>query len=138
MSTRKAVAPPWATDEPYSSSANPIDTSIKVTSRRFTSNVPLPSGAPSDFQTWGTGAHENESSWSLRNRPLPEIYGGLDKSRASQNLERMNASNPNLFRKKTPSLDANPYEGVLGRFNLRSAGSPLDLTLLVSFRAVDV
>ena len=121
MSTWRAVPPPWATDEPYASSGNP-DPGIKVTSRRFTSNVPLPSGAPSDFQTWGTSAHENESSWSLRNRPLPEIYGGLDKVRASQTFETSNASNPNIFRKKTPSLDANPYEGALGGFNVESAG----------------
>jgi hypothetical protein len=111
MLSRKAVAPPWATDDFSSIVGNPADSFGKVTSRRFTSNVPLSSGSPGDFQTWTTGAHQSEEdSWKLRNQPLPELYGGLGKT--SHENERI--SNPKVYRKATPSLDANPYEGALG------------------------
>ena len=115
MSARRIVPPPWATDNNYLAQANPTDGVQKSTSRRYTSNVPLPSGIPGDFQTWGSGAHDSEaSSWNLRNRPLPEVYGGIDKKISAQNSADDANDNPLLFRKKTPSLDANPYEGVLG------------------------
>ena len=138
MSERRAVAPPWATDSNFVVHETPSDPVIKSTSRRFTSNLPLAAGTPGDFQTWTHGAHDSEaSSWSLRNRPLPDVYGGLDKRTVEQDRNAQ-IDNPYLHRKKTPSLDANPYEGVLGKSHFSCTIVEQSLRFLLLGRSVDV
>ena len=117
MSARRAVAPPWATDDSYATHDFHQESTAKATSRRYTSNVPSSSGVPGDFQTWATGAHDKDvSSWTLRNRPLPEVYGSLDKKilMPDEECHQNDTTKQYLFRKKTPTYDSNPYEGVLG------------------------
>ena len=59
-------------------------------------------------------------SWKMRNVPLPDIYGGMPPAESNFPAQP-------IARRKTPSLEANPYEGALGVADVSLAAASIQL-----------